>query len=240
MPNRIIKETVKTSEKIDSLTWFEEVLYYRMLVTADDYGCLDGRTVLLKNELFPLKENVTKKSVEEAIAKLVKVGLLCRYTANDKPYLFFPTWEKHQRVRNKLRRFPDPYENGAEITCQSIDGQLTADCPPESESESESESNKESEESAFASAAMQSTFNEWIAYKSERRETYKPKGKQALISRLQKEVDERGEDAVIDAINYSMSHGWKGIYYPDKIAGKPNDTKRVHDELAEWMQEVNI
>ena len=144
MPNRIIKETVKTSEKIDSLTWFEEVLYYRMLVTADDYGCLDGRTVLLKNELFPLKENVTKKSVEEAIAKLVKVGLLCRYTANDKPYLFFPTWEKHQRVRNKLRRFPDPYENGAEIICQSIDGQLTADCPPESESESESESIRES------------------------------------------------------------------------------------------------
>lgn len=37
MPNRIIKESIKSSPQIDELSWFEEVLYYRLIVTADDY-----------------------------------------------------------------------------------------------------------------------------------------------------------------------------------------------------------
>ena len=148
MPNRILKESIKENDQIDSLSWFEEVLYYRMIVSADDYGCIDGRPVLLKNELFPLKENVTKKSIEDAVNKLVKAGLLYRYTANGKPYLFFPTWEKHQRVRNKRRKYPNPFDCGLTDNCLTIDGQMTADCALESESnpiriqsESESESN---------------------------------------------------------------------------------------------------
>lgn len=144
MPNRIIKESIKRSPQVDELTWFEEVVFYRLLVSADDYGCFDGRLVLLKNELFPTKENVTKKAMEDAIEKLVSVGLLCKYTASGMPYLFFPTWEKHQRLRNKHRKYPEP----------SLDSQLTADCCqtsadclPESESNPnvESESKSESE-----------------------------------------------------------------------------------------------
>ena len=139
MPTRIIKETVKTSPQIDELSWFEEVVFYRAIVTADDYGCLDGRSVLLKNELFPTRDNVTKKSIEDAIAKLVSVGLLREYNVNGMPYLFFPSWEKHQRIRNKRRKFPDP--SG---TCQTNDGQMSASCRPESnpiQNESESKTN---------------------------------------------------------------------------------------------------
>ena len=76
MPNRVIKESIKRSPQIDALTWFEEVVFYRLIVTADDYGCIDGRPVLIKNELFPTRENVTRKSVEDAITKLVAVGLI--------------------------------------------------------------------------------------------------------------------------------------------------------------------
>ena len=138
MPNRVIKESIKRSPQIDSLTWFEEVVFYRMIVTADDHGCLDGRIILLKNELFPTKENITKKAIEDAVSKLVSVGLLCKYTVNGMPYLFFPTWEKHQRIRNKRRKFPEP-PNDTMLTADC--GQVSADCPPESESKSESESN---------------------------------------------------------------------------------------------------
>ena len=137
MPNRVIKDSIKRSEQIDSLTWFEEVVFYRLMVTADDYGCIDGRTVLLKNELFPLKENVTRKSVDDAISRLVSVGLLVKYTVSGMPYLFFPTWEKHQRIRNKRRKFPQPPAPSDNLL--SNDGQMTASCPPESESESKIE-----------------------------------------------------------------------------------------------------
>ena len=108
MPNRIIKESIKYSEEIDGLSWFTEVVFYRLLVTADDYGCLDGRTILLKNELFPLKESITKEDIEAAISELISARLLYKYTANGKPYLCFPTWDRHQRIRNKHRKFPAP------------------------------------------------------------------------------------------------------------------------------------
>ena len=36
MPNRIIKESIRTSDSINDLTWFEEVLFYRLMVSCDD------------------------------------------------------------------------------------------------------------------------------------------------------------------------------------------------------------
>lgn len=107
MPKRMLEESIKTSAKIDSLSWFEEVFFYRLIVSADDKGRCDGRPVVLKN-LLPTKENVTKKAVEEAIAKLVSVGLLYRYTVSGMPYLLFPTWEKHQRLRDSKGTYPEP------------------------------------------------------------------------------------------------------------------------------------
>lgn len=162
MPNRVIKESIKTSSKIDSLTWFEEVLYYRLMVTADDYGCMDGRAVLLKSELFPLKENVTKKAVEDAIDKLASVGLLCKYEVNGKPYLLFPSWAKHQRLRNQHRKYPEPPENSFSRNPLSNDRQMTASCQSEIESEIEIESEKEKELHAHGREARFEQF--WSAY----------------------------------------------------------------------------
>ena len=79
MPNRLIKESIKRSPQIDQLSWFDEVVFYRLIVTADDYGCCDGRPIVLRNDLFPTKENVTKKAIEDAISHLTSVGLVRPY-----------------------------------------------------------------------------------------------------------------------------------------------------------------
>ena len=110
MPNRIIKESICTSDSIDALTWFEEVLYYRLIVNCDDYGRFDGRTAVIKNRLFPLKDNVTAKSVEQSINKMVTCGLVTLYEFEGKPYLQLPSWEKHQNVRAKKSKYP-PYDS---------------------------------------------------------------------------------------------------------------------------------
>lgn len=133
MPNRIIKESIKRSPEIDTLSWFEETVFYRLIVSADDYGCFEGRTNILRNELFPTKDNITAKAIETAISNLVKAGLLCKYTVNGIPYLLFPSWEKHQRVRCKHRKYPAPPEN-FDLTASCC--QMSASCLPESESES--------------------------------------------------------------------------------------------------------
>ena len=76
MPNRILKESICTSDSIDGLGWFDEVLFYRLIVNCDDYGRFDGRPAIIKNRLFPLKENLTAKTVAGAIEKLASTGLV--------------------------------------------------------------------------------------------------------------------------------------------------------------------
>lgn len=127
MPNRIIKESICTSDSIAELNWFEEVLFYRLIVNCDDYGRFDGRTAVVKNRLFPLKDNVTAKAVEAAVNKLVTVGLVTLYFFEGKPYLQLPTWDKHQTVRAKKSKFPSPCDGvkASEIICK----QMQADVP---------------------------------------------------------------------------------------------------------------
>lgn len=136
MPNRILKESVCTSDSINELGWFEEVLFYRLIVNCDDFGRFDGRTAVVKNRLFPLKDNLTLKSVETAINKLARVGLVSPYMSGGKPFLFLPTWNEHQSIRAKRSKYPEP-----EIICNQVQADESK-CPRNPiQSESESESN---------------------------------------------------------------------------------------------------
>jgi len=106
MPNRILKESICRSEEIDSLSWFEEVLFYRLIVTCDDYGRYDGRAKVIKGTCFPLKD-ITEKDIDKALSKLSAVGLVKIYKIQEKPYLQLITWGEHQRIRNQKSKYPE-------------------------------------------------------------------------------------------------------------------------------------
>lgn len=113
MPNRILKESICRSDEIDSLSWFEEVLFYRLIVNCDDYGRYDARLKIVKNTCFPLKD-VTERDVEKALNKLSEVGLILVYEAQGRPVLQLITWEKHQRVRNQKSKYP-AFDNACKL-----------------------------------------------------------------------------------------------------------------------------
>lgn len=138
MPNRILKESICTSDSVEKLSWFEEVLFYRLIVNCDDHGRFDGRPAIIKNRLFPLKENLTLKSVSAAINTLASAGLVALYEFEGKPYLYLPTWNEHQNVRAKRSKYPEPSVSSFDSKCM----QMYADVPDiriQSESVSESE-----------------------------------------------------------------------------------------------------
>lgn len=130
MPNRLLRESICTSDSIDSLSWFEEVLFYRLIVNCDDYGRFDGRAAVIKSRLFPLKDNVTVKSIDAAMNKLVSAELVVLYVFEGKPYLYLPTWDRHQTVRAKKSRYPAP-----DVICDHLQAndfickQMHADVP---------------------------------------------------------------------------------------------------------------
>ena len=109
MPNRIIKESICTSDDIDRLSWFEEVLWYRLIVQCDDFGRYDGRPVIIKNSCFPLKDESLKlKTVVAALNTLSRMKMVAFYTVDGKKYLYIPSWRSHQNPRASTSKYPDP------------------------------------------------------------------------------------------------------------------------------------
>lgn len=110
MPNRIIKESTFTSEKISSLSDFEFRLWVGLITQADDAGRGDARPAIIKGRVFPLRERVTIKDVDVAIHGLAAKGCVSLYTVGGKPYFWFPTWGEHQRIRDYKPKYPGPEE----------------------------------------------------------------------------------------------------------------------------------
>ena len=108
MPNRIIKESICTSEDIAGLSMGAEILFYHLMVKVDDFGVYFGNEQIIKNTCFPLKSSEIKvKQVELWLNELVKAGLLFAYVAEDgKKYVQFTKWAKHQQIRAKKSKYP--------------------------------------------------------------------------------------------------------------------------------------
>ena len=117
MPNRIIKDTIAKSENISALSDFQFRLWVHLITYVDDYGRGDARPAVIKGACFPFRDRLTNKDIEKGLADLAGAGCVGLYTVDGRPYLYFPNWEKHQRVRNKVSKHPAPEE------CQSA-----ADC----------------------------------------------------------------------------------------------------------------
>lgn len=110
MPNRIIKDSITKSEKLNELTDFQFRLWVHLITYVDDYGRGDARPAIIRGACFPLRDRITNKDIEKGLADLAGAGCVSLYTVDGKPYLHFPNWEKHQRVRQKVSKCPGPEE----------------------------------------------------------------------------------------------------------------------------------
>jgi hypothetical protein len=108
MPNRIIKESIRESPSIDQLSPQAEILFYRLLTFADDYGLFKSDPRLLKAALFPLKD-CRSEQVGLWLDDVAATGMISFYVGSDgKPYGTFNNWERHQIIRNKKPKHPPP------------------------------------------------------------------------------------------------------------------------------------
>ena len=146
--------------------------------------------------------------------------------------------ESKQQANNKQTNIRDKQN---EANCKQSVSEKEKEKEIEKENEIEDEKEKESsistppvppsrgepakrEEDVFAglSEPLRGKLQVWLDYKRERRESYKPTGLSALVSKTAREAAEHGEQAVLDLIDQSMSCGYKGIPF-DRLAGKRTD-----------------
>lgn len=107
---RVIRKGFVDSDRVNSLSWFAECLYHRLLLVADDYGLFDARLPFLRSQLFGLKlDAVREADLQRALADVERAGLVRFYSVEGKPYLQLLNYG--QRTQSKPR-FPLPPDAG--------------------------------------------------------------------------------------------------------------------------------
>ncbi len=92
MPNRIIKDSIHESEKVNAMTDFQFRLWVSLITYVDDYGRGDARPAIIKGNCFPLRDRLTNKDIDAALTGLAGIGCIVLYEVDGRPYLCFPNW----------------------------------------------------------------------------------------------------------------------------------------------------
>ena len=111
MPNRIIKESIRTSKKINNLNDFQFRLWLYLITYVDDYGRGSADPELVKSFVFPRRKRISESDIEKALAELAGMGCILLYEVDGESYFYFPNWGEHQRIQTKKSKFPEPPES---------------------------------------------------------------------------------------------------------------------------------
>ena len=153
MPNRIIKESIRTSKTVNAMSDFQFRLWAYLITYVDDYGRGSADPEILKGFVFPRRKGVTESTIEKTLAELANMGSIHLYEVDGESYLCFPNWGDHQRIQQKKSKFPEPPASFDEIQKPTV---TYGELPPESnpiQSEYESKSEPESEPARAGGAA---------------------------------------------------------------------------------------
>lgn len=240
MPNRIIKESICTSENLAQLSCGAERLFYRLMVQVDDYGLFFANPKIVKSKCFPLiADDIKSNQVQAWMDELEKARLILFYQVDGNNYLKFTKWSKHQRKRADKPKFPLPIivseiettDDGGCCQMTADDGQIP---PREGSREKEVERREKEVERSI-------------------REKKTERAVLVLLSDIEMDalVAEHGEDATTWMINklsnYKQANGKK--YKSDAAAirswvvktwvednAKPPGMRSVAVPLPEWLK----
>lgn len=143
MPNRIIKDSIRTSKSINTMTDFQFRLWTYLLTYVDDYGRGSADPELLKGFVFPRRKGVTEATIEKALQDLANIGSILLYDVDGESYFCFPNWADHQRIQTKKSRFPSPDDGALKKSTVSHGESPSESNPIQSESKYKSESKSE-------------------------------------------------------------------------------------------------
>ena len=91
------------------------------------------------------------------------------------------------------------------------------------------------------SERLDQSLQNWIAYKTEKRQGYKPTGLKSLVSRVANVARTYGESAVIEAMERAMASGWQGWDHDiDKLPPKASSKVLTPAELDEYSRTGTI
>lgn len=131
MPNRMIREGILSSDRIELLDFPAEVFYRRLMSKVDDHGLFDARPSMLRTSLYPLRvDRVREADIARWIAICEKAGVIALYEHGGKP--FGQMLDTRWQARSEPKHPPPPWGIGAQAppianTCAQVQAAAPVD-----------------------------------------------------------------------------------------------------------------
>lgn len=105
MPSRLIKDSIFSSPNFNRLSLEAQSHFYRLLLTADDHGCMEVTPAVLLGKCYPLMaDKIKMKQVEKWNQELKQQDIIRVWEQDGRMYGIFPRFAKHNRTRHLHRR----------------------------------------------------------------------------------------------------------------------------------------
>lgn len=243
MPNRILREGILTSERVDALTsWASEVFYRRVISVVDDFGRYSANSSLLRAACYPLKiDKVSNADIGKWLSDCETAALISTYDSGGKRYLQVLDFRQQQRADKS--KYPEPPTNAAQVRSERV---AHAD-PPHTKAESESSAKTETiTPPAWLDSALWADF---LAMRLKIRKPPTEKAKGLVLKELEK-LRAAGHDPAA-VLEQSIRNSWqdvfplreqKGSASPAKLnwkpGGEPNSVLKdaaAKLQVPKWM-----
>ena len=133
MPNRILREGILSSERVDQVAGEPpvEVTYRRLFSVADDFGRFSAHPSLVRAAVYPLRlDQYSDAQISDHLMSCEAAGLIRLYEVHGKRYL--ELLDFRQKTRAKASKYPAP-DGHAGDTCITDDQQMRTESETESE-----------------------------------------------------------------------------------------------------------
>jgi hypothetical protein len=107
-PRRVPPEFAQ-DEHLEECSELAALLLYRLISLADDQGRQSGSATSVRARAFPLRDGISKRRGQSALAELVQAGFLLHYEIDGRWYLQVVRWWDLQGRWGERRRYPSQY-----------------------------------------------------------------------------------------------------------------------------------
>lgn len=251
---RMFSKAIVNSSKFLRMPPSSRLLYYDLGMAADDDGVVEAFTVIRMTG-----------AAEDDLRVLHAKGFVI--VLNDDLVTYIKDWNQNNQIRadryhegfykDLLVRLSD----GNQLTtkCQPTDNQMATEVSIGKSSIDKTSLGKSSlgkgsvdntplppqgeeapnlEEMFGYNQFLLEAVNDWLAYKKEKNQKYKPVGLKTLLTTIQNNVSKYGEDAVTELIRDSMSANYQGITW-DRLKNQrsQNGGKKAPSFYDMWKEE---
>lgn len=125
---RTIKPEMWADEKIGDLSHGARLLFVGLITMADDEGRLRALSSAILGHVFPYDE-VTPAKLKRWVGELSGAGLIVTYKVDEKPYIAFRHWRRHQKINRPTESVLPAPPNHEIVTENSVNktGEVTED-----------------------------------------------------------------------------------------------------------------